>query len=85
MSHTILNYLGLRNREYNKVEDLYDTRIPLHNEEAFQHGIDFKAKVSSYVYTLCIHFKAVAIVDCPPRGWLLLVKLGDTCTCSMHY
>lgn len=37
----------MRNREYNKVEDLYDTRIPLHNEEAFQHGIQFKAKVSS--------------------------------------
>lgn len=41
-----LNCADFRNREYNKVEDLYDTRIPLHNEEAFQHGIAFKAKVS---------------------------------------
>lgn len=38
--------IGLRNREYNKVEDLHDTRVPLHNEDAFQHGIQFKAKVS---------------------------------------
>ena len=37
---------GFRSKEYNKVEDLYDTRIPLHNEEAFQHGLRFKAKVS---------------------------------------
>ena len=27
-------------------EDGYDTRIPLHNDEAFQHGIHFQAKVS---------------------------------------
>lgn len=26
-------------------EDGYDTRIPLHNDEAFQHGIHFQAKV----------------------------------------
>ncbi len=37
--------LGLRNKEYNKVEDLYDTRIPLHNEDVFEHGLRYKAKV----------------------------------------
>jgi len=42
----LLSLLGIRKGEYSKVEDLYDTRIPLHNEEAFQHGIQFKAKVS---------------------------------------
>ncbi len=36
---------GFRNKEYNKVEDLYDTRIPLHNEDVFEHGLRFKAKV----------------------------------------
>lgn len=29
---------------YTTVDDAYDTRIPLHNEEAFKHGINFRAK-----------------------------------------
>lgn len=33
-----------RNR-YNLVDDLADSRVPLHNEEAYQHGIAFQAKV----------------------------------------
>ena len=33
-----------RNRDYDKVDDTNDTRVPLHNEEAFQHGLKFKAK-----------------------------------------
>ncbi|XP_052448677.1 carboxyl-terminal PDZ ligand of neuronal nitric oxide synthase protein isoform X1 [Carassius gibelio] len=32
-----------RNR-YNLVEDVADSRVPLHNEEAYQHGIHFQAK-----------------------------------------
>ncbi|XP_063067167.1 carboxyl-terminal PDZ ligand of neuronal nitric oxide synthase protein [Engraulis encrasicolus] len=32
-----------RNR-YNLVDDVADARVPLHNEEAFQHGIHFQAK-----------------------------------------
>ncbi|KAM9307088.1 carboxyl-terminal PDZ ligand of neuronal nitric oxide synthase protein [Pholidichthys leucotaenia] len=32
-----------RNR-YNLVDDVADSRIPLHNEEAYQHGIYFQAK-----------------------------------------
>lgn len=32
-----------RNR-YNLVDDLADSRVPLHNEDAFQHGIHFQAK-----------------------------------------
>ncbi|PIK33428.1 putative carboxyl-terminal PDZ ligand of neuronal nitric oxide synthase protein, partial [Apostichopus japonicus] len=35
--------------KYNLVEDAYDTRIPLHSDEAFQHGINFQAK---YIGTL---------------------------------
>ncbi|TRY95801.1 hypothetical protein DNTS_008874, partial [Danionella cerebrum] len=30
--------------KYNLVDDGHDMRIPLHNEEAFQHGINFEAK-----------------------------------------
>lgn len=33
--------------KYNLVDDGHDLRIPLHNEEAFQHGINFEAKVKS--------------------------------------
>lgn len=36
----------LQNR-YNLVDDAGDARLPLHNEEAFQHGIHFQAKVSA--------------------------------------
>ncbi|XP_023232929.1 carboxyl-terminal PDZ ligand of neuronal nitric oxide synthase protein-like [Centruroides sculpturatus] len=37
-------------KQYNLVnDDAYDSRIPLHNEEAFQHGISFQAK---YIGTL---------------------------------
>ncbi|KAL7834621.1 hypothetical protein SRHO_G00288680 [Serrasalmus rhombeus] len=32
-----------RNR-YNLVDDVADSRVPLHNDEAFQHGIHFQAK-----------------------------------------
>ncbi|XP_029468343.1 carboxyl-terminal PDZ ligand of neuronal nitric oxide synthase protein-like isoform X2 [Rhinatrema bivittatum] len=35
--------MPVRNR-YNLVEDSGDSRLPLHNEEAFQHGICFQAK-----------------------------------------
>jgi hypothetical protein len=31
-------------------EDGYDTRIPLHNDEAFQHGIHFQAKVTDNIF-----------------------------------
>ncbi|EGW08581.1 Carboxyl-terminal PDZ ligand of neuronal nitric oxide synthase protein [Cricetulus griseus] len=31
--------------KYNLVDDGHDLRIPLHNEDAFQHGISFEAKV----------------------------------------
>lgn len=32
-----------RNR-YNLVDDVADSRVPLHNDEAYQHGINFQAK-----------------------------------------
>ncbi|CAI8039048.1 Carboxyl-terminal PDZ ligand of neuronal nitric oxide synthase protein [Geodia barretti] len=41
---SITKRLGVRSKDYSKVEDLYDTRVPLHNEDAFTHGLKFKAK-----------------------------------------
>uniref|UniRef100_A0A3P8W7G3 Carboxyl-terminal PDZ ligand of neuronal nitric oxide synthase protein n=1 Tax=Cynoglossus semilaevis TaxID=244447 RepID=A0A3P8W7G3_CYNSE len=35
--------MPVRNR-YNLVDDVADSRLPLHNEEAYQHGICFQAK-----------------------------------------
>lgn len=35
-------------KQYDLVsDDGYDSRIPLHNEEAFAHGIQFGAKVGA--------------------------------------
>jgi hypothetical protein len=35
-----------KTRDYNPMsEDGYDSKIPLHNDAAFQHGIQFNAKV----------------------------------------
>uniref|UniRef100_A0A3Q2XA78 Carboxyl-terminal PDZ ligand of neuronal nitric oxide synthase protein n=1 Tax=Hippocampus comes TaxID=109280 RepID=A0A3Q2XA78_HIPCM len=33
-----------RRNRYNLVNDVTDARLPLHNEEAYQHGISFQAK-----------------------------------------
>uniref|UniRef100_H2Z9T0 Carboxyl-terminal PDZ ligand of neuronal nitric oxide synthase protein n=1 Tax=Ciona savignyi TaxID=51511 RepID=H2Z9T0_CIOSA len=38
-----------KRKDYNLVDDSYDTRVPLHNDEAFHHGIHFKSK---YIGTL---------------------------------
>lgn len=40
-----------RNR-YNLVDDVADSRVPLHNEEAYQHGIHFQAKVKLTISTV---------------------------------
>lgn len=63
--------LGLRNRDYDKVDDLYDTRIPLHNEDVFQHGIRFKAKV----YLLTPFSTLLTVVNEPSSDFI-------TCCCS---
>ena len=37
-------------KEYDLVsDDGYDSRIPLHNDDAFQHGIPFQAKVMQLI------------------------------------
>lgn len=38
-------------KQYNLVQnDDFDTRVPLHPEEAFQHGITFQAKVRTHSF-----------------------------------
>jgi hypothetical protein len=38
--------MSVKNRDYDPMsDDGYDSKIPLHNDEAFQHGIQFNAKV----------------------------------------
>jgi hypothetical protein len=40
--------MSAKNRDYDPMsEDGYDSKIPLHNDEAFQHGIQFNAKVKN--------------------------------------
>ena len=35
----------LRRNEYDLVEEAYDSKSPVHNEDAFEHGIVFRVKV----------------------------------------
>lgn len=36
----------LRRNEYDLVEEAYDSKSPVHNEDAFEHGIAFRVKVT---------------------------------------
>lgn len=42
----------LRRNDYDLVEEAYDSKSPVHNEDAFEHGITFKVK---YIGTKDIH------------------------------
>lgn len=45
------------NGPYNAItDDLYDICIPLHNDVAFQHGLQFDAKVKKIIKTFLICF-----------------------------
>lgn len=52
-----------RNR-YNLVDDVADSRVPLHNEEAYQHGIHFQAKVKLNVCFLRVSTFTARCVLC---------------------
>lgn len=53
-------------KQYDLVQnDDYDSRIPLHPEEAFHHGITFQAKVSSIIYT---YFCVMRSCECQGGG-----------------
>lgn len=64
-----------RNR-YNLVDDAADSRVPLHNDEAFQHGIHFQAKVKSPNTTapcVCVELNLLVIFDyCTQRQYFNL-------------
>ena len=60
--------MSAKNRDYDPMsEDGYDSKIPLHNDEAFQHGIQFTTKVKkiinlffvvillNYIFSLSVH------------------------------
>lgn len=53
-------------------DDVYDCRIPLHNELAYQHGIHFEAKVCEKMYsnvcTTLILFKRTLNILKSPEG-----------------
>lgn len=50
-------------KQYDLVsDDGYDSKIPLHNEEAFQHGIDFQAKVCVCGPRRHAHFSGCAFI-----------------------
>lgn len=36
---------------YNLVDDVNDLRIPMHDEDAFKHGVMFEVKVKSIGYS----------------------------------
>lgn len=69
-------------KQYNLVsDDAYDSRIPLHSEEAFQHGISFNAKVSdqstrpSAVWCMLYFIATVDTGDTPSPGHSLLYTM----------
>lgn len=43
----------LRRNEYDLVEEAYDSKSPVHNEDAFEHGIVFRVKVSPIYEDSC--------------------------------
>lgn len=51
--------------KYNLVDDGHDLRIPLHNEEAFQHGINFEAKVSEMMRSCPWFVSQSHVSKCP--------------------
>lgn len=77
--------------KYNLVDDGQDLRIPLHNEEAFQHGINFEAKVSFFLHEdmflsgmFCLH-PAVNPVSSPRKHLKLLLPLVYIPYCQFNW
>lgn len=65
-----------RNR-YNLVDDVADSRVPLHNEEAYQHGIHFQAKVSEERrVSLLIFFPLKLFFQLPIQSWAVVLYCG---------
>ena len=51
-------------KQYDLVsDDGHDSRIPLHNEDAFQHGIPFQAKVDQ-IYLNALKIRTYSLPNC---------------------
>lgn len=62
-------------------DDVYDCRIPLHNELAYQHGIHFEAKVCEKMYsnvctTLILFKRTLNILKSPEGVDQIVFKFG---------
>jgi len=55
-----------RNR-YNLVDDVKDSRLPLHNDEAYHHGISFQAKVKPTHTHTCREILICVFIVTPSR------------------
>ncbi|VDP09397.1 unnamed protein product [Soboliphyme baturini] len=55
-------------------DDLYDVRIPLYNEIAFQHGIHFEAKTIVFVATDLNSSSSISLSS-------FHLPLDDSCRC----
>lgn len=47
----------LRRHTYDLVEETYDSKVPVHNEAAFEHGIRFQVKVGTNIDEYWGYFK----------------------------
>ena len=54
---------------YESVEDSKDLRIPVQSEEAFEHGITFRCKVSSEAAARGVVLWKVVINSYPPHSF----------------
>lgn len=77
-----------RNR-YNLVDDVADSRVPLHNEEAYQHGIHFQAKVNQTISTLNVANVVIASYNIYRYFyaviWSMYVKWATGCVAGVIY
>lgn len=70
-------------KQYDLVQnDDYDTRIPLHPEEAFHHGIKFQAKVSDLsllqlAETCSVGIRSLAEVSNTGDGMMVYGEAAD--------
>ena len=68
--------MSAKNRDYDPMsEDGYDSKIPLHNDEAFQHGIQFNAKVKnfrirhfSFIRFACLVYRIIGSTETNKSG-----------------
>ena len=52
----------LRRNDYDLVEEAFDNKSPVHNEDAFEHGIAFKVKVLfvKSAFSVCLLTRYIA-------------------------